>query len=78
SLLRLPITWRPLPLYHFPKVSNPVNYPHFVKCVGLTPKVFTAKCGVKMPREVAISSPGSGWEAVVKVVKRSQTVLKQS
>jgi hypothetical protein len=36
----LPITWRPLPLYHFPKVSNPVNYPHFVKCVGLTPIVF--------------------------------------
>ena len=35
----MPITWRPLPLYHFPKVSNPVNYPHFVKCVGLTPAV---------------------------------------
>jgi len=25
-----------------------------------------AKCGVKMPREVAILSPRSGWEAVVK------------
>ena len=25
-----------------------------------------AKCGMKMPREVAISSPRSGWEAVVK------------
>ena len=26
-----------------------------------------AKCGMVMPREVAISSPGSGWEAVVKI-----------
>ena len=23
------------------------------------------KCGMKMPREVAISSPGSNWEAMV-------------
>jgi hypothetical protein len=28
-----------------------------------------AKCGVKMPREVAITSPGSSWEAVVEAVK---------
>ena len=28
------------------------------------------KCGMKMPREVAISSPGSGWEAVVKCGRR--------
>jgi hypothetical protein len=26
-----------------------------------------AKCGMVMPREVAISSPESGWEAVVKI-----------
>jgi hypothetical protein len=34
-----------------------------------------AKCGVVMPREVAILSPGSNWEAVV--LKYGQTVVKQ-
>ena len=28
------------------------------------------KCGVNMPREVAISSPGSGWEAIGQTVVR--------
>jgi hypothetical protein len=33
------------------------------------------KCGMKMPREVAILSPRSSWEAVV--LKYGQTVVKQ-
>ena len=36
-----------------------------------------AKCGMVMPREVAISSPGSGWEAVAGTVKLSSNVVKQ-
>ncbi|MDY0284331.1 MAG: hypothetical protein RBQ82_07470 [Synergistaceae bacterium] len=36
-----------------------------------------AKCGMVMPREVAISSPGSGWEAVAGAVKLSSNVVKQ-
>ena len=35
------------------------------------------KCGMKMPREVAISSPGSNWEAMVVAVKLSSNVVKQ-
>ena len=30
-----------------------------------------AKCGMVMPREVAISSPGSSWEAIVRLAETS-------
>ena len=54
---------------------------YYVKCVGLTPIAIypgVDSAGGSISPCFAISSPGSGWEAVVKVVKRSQTVLKQS
>jgi hypothetical protein len=34
------------------------------------------KCGVKTPREVAILSPGSNGEAVVKTGKRGRAVME--